>query len=66
MQEKIKIYERYTLSVEEAAVYFRIGEKKLRRLIDENPNAGFILWNGNRAQIKRKMFENFIDKTNVI
>ena len=29
-------WERYTLSVEEAAAYFRIGENKLRKIISEN------------------------------
>ena len=53
---------KYTLTVGEASVYFRIGEKKLKRLIDENPNAEFILWNGTRPQIKRKLFEQFIDE----
>ena len=57
----IPVWERYTLSVEEAAAYFRIGENKLRRIISENQNADFILWNGNRAQIKRKKFEEYID-----
>ena len=54
-------WERYTLSVEEAAAYFRIGENKLRKIISENENADFILWNGKRPQIKRKKFEQFID-----
>ena len=54
-------WERYTLSVEEAAAYFRIGENKLRKIISENENADFILWNGNRPQIKRKKLEQFID-----
>ena len=57
----IPVWERYTLSVEEAAAYFRIGENKLRRIISENQNADFILWNGNRAQIKWKKFEKYID-----
>ena len=64
--EKIPIWERYTLSVEEAAVYFRIGENKLRRIISEDKDADFIIWNGNRPQIKRKKFENYIDKLNLI
>lgn len=34
----------------------------LAQLIDENPNAEFILWNGSRPQIKRKLFEQFIDE----
>ena len=62
----INISERYTLSVEEAAVYYRIGENKLRRLISENKDADFILWNGNRPQIKRKKFEQYIDMLSII
>ena len=62
----IPIWERYTLSVEEAAKYFRIGENKLRKIISENEDAEFILWNGNRPQIKRILFEKFIDKCNVV
>lgn len=62
----VPLWERYTLSVEEAAAYFRIGENKLRRIISENQNADFILWNGNRAQIKRKKFERYIDNLTAI
>ena len=40
-------WERYTLSVEEAAAYFQIGENKLCKIISKNENADFILWNGN-------------------
>ena len=58
----VPIWERYTLSVTEAAVYFRIGENKLRRIISENESADFILWNGNRPQIKRSLFEQYIDE----
>ena len=59
-------WERYTLSVEEAAAYFRIGENKLRRIISENENAEYILWNGNRPQIKRRKFEHYIDNLTAI
>lgn len=62
----IPFWERYTLSVEEAAAYFRIGENKLRKIIGEDKDAEYLLWNGNRPQIKRKKFENFIDKLNLI
>lgn len=63
---EIPLWQKYTLTVEEASLYFRIGQAKLRRLINENEDADFILWNGNRPQIKRKQFEKFIDKLNVI
>lgn len=57
MKVDIPIWEKFTLSIEEAASYFRIGENKLRQIINENRNADFILWNGNRPQIKRQKFE---------
>ncbi len=65
---EIPLWQKYTQTVEEASLYFRIGQAKLklRRLINENEDAGFILWNGNRPQIRRKQFEEFIDKLNVI
>lgn len=58
----IPLWRKYTLSVQEAAKYFHIGDKKLRKLIDENPGADFILWNGTRPQIKRRFFERFVDE----
>ena len=48
-------------TVEEASKYFRIGEKKLRKLAEENLDAGWVIVNGNRIQIKRKQFEKIID-----
>lgn len=58
----IPVWRKYTLSVQEAARYFRIGEKKMRKLIEENPGANYILWNGTRPQIKRKLFEQYLDE----
>ena len=60
------IWQKYTLSIEEASRYFRIGEKKLRRLAEENPDANWLIMNGNRLQIKRKQFEKVIDELEVI
>ena len=57
----VPIWEKYTLTIEEASKYFRIGENKLRKLAEENPAAGWVIMNGNRIQIKRKQFEKFID-----
>lgn len=59
---EIPVWRKYTLSVQEAAKYFHIGDKKLRKLIDENPDADFILWNGTRSQIKRRVFKRFVDE----
>ncbi|HBE9726493.1 TPA: excisionase [Clostridioides difficile] len=57
----VPIWEKYTLSIEEASRYFRIVEKKLRRLAEENLDSGWVIVNGNRIQIKRKQFEKIID-----
>jgi len=61
-QNEIPVWRKYTLSVQEASRYFRIGDKKLRRLIEDNPHAKYILWNGSRPQIKRKLFEQYLDE----
>lgn len=62
----VPIWEKYTLTIEEAAKYFRIGEQKLRRLAEENLTTGWVIVNGNRIQIKRKMFEKIIDSIDEI
>ena len=62
----IPSWEKYTLTIEEASRYFRIGEKKLRKLAEDTPNAGWLIVNGNRLQIKRKQFEKVIDSLEVI
>ena len=62
-QNPIPIWEKYTLTIEEAAQYFQIGENKLRRLLEENPDDEYILTNGNRKQIKRRLFEEYIDRS---
>ena len=61
-----QIWQKYTLSIEEASRYFRIGEKKLRRLAEENPDANSLIMNGNLLQIKRRQFEKVIDELEVI
>ena len=57
----VPIWEKYTLTIEEASKYFRIGEKKWRKLAEENLDSGWVIVNGNRVQIKRKQFEKIID-----
>lgn len=63
---EVPIWEKYTLTIEEASKYFRIGEHKLRRLAEENLTSGWVLMNGNRIQIKRKKFEKVIDSLDAI
>lgn len=61
MSETLTLGEKYNLTVKEAAAYFSIGEKKLRRIAEENPEAGFVLMNGSHLLFKRRLFEKYID-----
>lgn len=62
----VPIWEKYSLTIEEAAAYFRIGENSIRDIIKDNPDADFWFMNGNRKQIKRKLFEKYMDSLQVI
>lgn len=55
-------WNKFTFSVQEASEYFGLSDKKLRKLIDENENADFILWNGSRPRIKRTLFEQYVNE----
>ena len=63
---EIPYWEKYMLTLREAAEYFHIGEKKMRQIVDDNMDAKFLLENGNRVMIKRKLFEEYLDKATVI
>ena len=63
---EIPYSEKYTLTIREAAEYFHIGEKRLRQLVEENPGAEFMIMNGNRVMIKRKLFEKYIDEADAV
>ena len=62
----IPYWEKYMLTLREAAEYFHIGEKNLRQIVEENMDANFLLTSGNRIMIKRKLFEEFLDSSSVI
>lgn len=61
-ENNVPLWEKYILIIQEAAEYFHIGEKKLRKLVEEKADADFIIMNGNRAMIKRKLFEQYLDE----
>ncbi len=65
-KDEIPVWEKWALVVEEAAPYFHIGENKLREMIHENESADWILWNGNKALIKREQFKQYLAKLNVV
>ena len=63
---EVPIWNKYTLSLEEASAYFRVGTQKLRKIANENPGAEYLIWNGHRPQFKRVQFEQYIDRCNAI
>ena len=63
---EIPYWEKYMLTLREAAEYFHIGEKKMRQIVDENMDANFILTSGNRVMVKRKLFEEYLHQATVI
>ena len=62
MENDIPIWERYALTITEAASYFRIGENKLRQIVEDNSDSEFVVRIGNRSLIKRKLFEQYLDQ----
>ncbi|MBR3244601.1 MAG: excisionase family DNA-binding protein [Parasporobacterium sp.] len=72
MNEEVEIVERailpgekYSLSLQEAAQYFSIGEKKLRKMAEENMGR-FAVYNGNRFLILRDKFEAYLSQCSAI
>ena len=66
MPKEVPIWEKYALTICEAALYFRIGETKLRQIVEENSDAEFVIRIGNRTLIKRNIFEQYVDQAKVL
>lgn len=64
-ERAIPIWEKFALTINEATEYFNIGEKKIRTLVD-NFGDNFSVLNGSKVLIKRKQFEDFLNKTTTI
>ncbi len=60
--KKVPIWEKSNLTLEEAAAYSGIGINKLRSLTDRE-DCEFVLWIGSKRLIKRKKFDEYIEKS---
>ena len=49
----VPIWQRYTMTIDEAAAYFHIGRAILRARVSEDPYAADIVMLGNRVHIER-------------
>ena len=65
MKYEVPIWEKYCLTLDEAAAYFGIGVNKLREMSDE-PNCQFVIFNGSKRRIKRRKLEENLVDTDVI
>ena len=57
----IPIWEKYSLTVNEASAYFNIGPKRIYELIKKDEDADFIIKVGSHYRIKRKNFEAYLE-----
>ena len=60
--DKPEIKDKPTLTIEEAACLYNIGEHKLRELTD-NDTCTFVLYVGRKRLIKRKQFDDYLSKS---
>lgn len=58
-KKEVPIWEKVTLTVEEASEYSNIGVNKIRELLNE-PRCLFSLHVGRKLLVKRKEFEKFL------
>ena len=60
MAEKIPIWQKTMLTLEEAASYTGIGVNKLRE-ISNREDCNFVLWNGSRRLLKREKLVAYLN-----
>ncbi len=60
MKKDVPIWEKSALTLEEAAAYSGIGVTKLKELTNSE-KCKFVLWNGGKRLIKRRLLDEYID-----
>ena len=60
MKTKVPPWEKFALTLEEAAAYYGIGVNKIREITNDE-ECKFVLWIGNKRLIKRKLFSEFLE-----
>lgn len=58
---EVPIWQKSNLTLEEAAAYSGIGICKIRSLSNDD-NCPFVLWIGSKRLIKRRLFDEYIEK----
>ena len=60
--KEVPIWEKTTLTLDEAAAYTGIGIGRLREITDTESNT-MVLWVGSKRLIKRKALEKYVEQT---
>ena len=55
----VPVKDKYTLTLKEAASYFNIGEKRMRRYAEDGIG-NYAIFNGNKYLIIRNKFEEYL------
>ena len=61
----VPIWHKSNLSIDEAVEYSGIGREKLRKITSQS-DCPFVLHIGNRRLIKRRLFDEYIEKLDYI
>ena len=59
--DRVPIWEKLNLTIEEAAAYSNIGINKIREISNDD-NCPFVLWVGNKRLIKRRKFDEYVER----
>ena len=65
-EKEIPFFEKYMLTIDEASLYFHIGEKKMYEVVRNHEGAKWMLYNGQRIMIKKELFAKWLDQQAVI
>ncbi len=65
-EARVEVKDKFCLTIDEASEYFNIGEKKLRKIVADNINSGFVIQNGVKILIKRRRFEDYLEETTAL
>ena len=58
---EIPLWKKFALTIDEGAIYFEIGTKKLRNMAKRYPDKGIFIKNGTKVLINRAKFEKFLN-----
>lgn len=61
-EDTVPIWEKSNLTLKEAAAYSGIGVNRLRELSNDK-RCSFVLWVGGKRLIKRRLLDEFLEKT---